>query len=228
MPKIIAIIPARGGSKRLPKKSILQFNNKPLIYWTIKAAQESKIFDYIFVSTDSKEIRDIAIELGAEAPFLREKKYSDDITPVSIATLDSLIKLELLISKNFDITIQLMPNCPLRDSNDIIMAYNNFDLSVSKFQISVFKFGWMNPWWAMKVDNKSKPTPIFEKALTERSQDLPELFCPTGAIWIANSEELKKEKTFYGKGYSVFPLDWQHAIDIDNIEDLKMAELLIK
>ena len=229
MAKTIAIIPARGGSKRLPDKNIINFNNRPLIYWTIKAAQESKIFDYIFVSTDSPKIRKIAIESGAEVPFLRRKKDADDITPVSIASINSLIKLESYLSEDSQIIIQLMPNCPFRNSEDIIKAYNNFSSSKTKFQVSVFKFGWMNPWWAMEMNDKSfKPKPIFANTLNQRSQDLPDLYCPTGAIWIAESKELKKQKTFYGKNYIIFPMDWENALDIDNIEDLKMAELLIK
>ena len=227
MAKIIAIIPARGASKRIKDKNIIPFNNKPLIHWTIKSALESKLFDFVLVSTDSTEIQKIAIKSGARAPFLRDKRDADDHTPVSIATINSLLQLETHLSIEFDIVIQLMPNCPLRNSSDIINAYKNFDSNKSKFQISVFKFGWMNPWWAMKMDKKtSRPFPIFKESLKQRSQDLPDLFCPTGAIWIASAKELKKEKTFYGKEYSIFPLDWRSAIDIDNVDDLQMAKLI--
>ena len=198
-----------------------------MIHWTIKAALESNLFEYVYVSTDSQEIADIAVKSGANVPFLRELKDADDITPVSVATVKALIKLELYLSENFDIVIQLMPNCPLRTDADIINAYNHFCSTKSNFQISTFKFGWMNPWWAMQMDNKTgEPIPVFSDALKKRSQDLPDLYCPTGAVWIADVKELKKENTFYGKNYSVFPMDWEKAIDIDDEGDLKMATLL--
>ena len=224
---MIAIIPARGGSKRVPNKNIISLHAEPLIHWTIKAALDSKLFESICVSTDSNEIADIAIKSGAEVPFLRGKEDSDDITPVHIATINALIKFEFYLSKSFDVVVQLMPNCPLRSGADIINAYNHFCTNKSKFQISVFKFGWMNPWWALEIDKKTfKPSPIFNDTLKKRSQDLPDLYCPTGAVWIADAEALKKEKTFYGHNYSLFPMDWVNAIDIDDDDDLEMARML--
>ena len=227
MAKILSVIPARGGSKRIPNKNIISFQGKPMIHWTIKAALDSKLFEYILISTDSQEIADVAVKSGVNVPFLRDDQDADDITPVHIATTNSVIKLESYLSTNFDIVIQLMPNCPLRTDLDIINAYNYFCSTKSNFQISIFKFGWMNPWWAMEMDNKTgRPSPIFSDALKKRSQDLPDLYCPTGAIWIAEAEALKREKTFYGHNYSVFPMKWDNSIDIDNNEDLIMASLI--
>lgn len=225
--RTIAIIPARGGSKRLSKKNIMLFQGKPMIYWTIKAAIESKLFDYIMVSTDSGEIADISIKCGAKVPFLRNASDADDHTPVSVATTNALIQLEDALNTHFDIGIQLMPNCPLRTSVDIVNAYTAFNESGSDFQISVFKYGWMNPWWAMRIDmNKMKPIRLFPEAYIKRSQDLEELYCPTGAVWIAKAKKLKEQKTFYGEEYTVCTMDWQHAIDIDDIDDFRMAEVL--
>ena len=83
----------------------------------------------------------------------------------------------------------------------------------------------MNPWWAMTVDSDSmQPTLMFPQAFKKRSQDLANLYCPTGATWIAEAKELKRQKTFYGEGYTVFPMDWRHAVDIDDMDDVRMAE----
>ncbi|MFA5088664.1 MAG: acylneuraminate cytidylyltransferase family protein [Candidatus Omnitrophota bacterium] len=225
MNKIIAIIPARAGSKRLPKKNIMPLMGKPMIAWTIEAALESKIFSEVLVSTDGEDIAEVSRKCGAKVPFLRDAQDADDYTPAHIATLHALIKFEEYRHIQYDVVVQLMPNCPCRTSSDMIASYKNFVSSGAHFQISVFKFGWMNPWWALRMDPKTMlPEALFPEAYAKRSQDLEKLFCPTGAIWIAKGAALKEEKTFYGKGYKVFPLPWQSAVDIDDQDDFRMAE----
>lgn len=124
--------------------------------------------------------------------------------------------------------MQLMPNCPCRTAQDIRIAYKQFANSRTDFQISVFPFGWMNPWWAMRLNDRHQPELLFPDAYQKRSQDLSKLYCPTGALWIAKAKALKKEKTFYGKGYSVFVMDWRHALDIDDQEDFQMAQIVLR
>lgn len=223
--RAIAVIPARGGSKRIPHKNIIDFMGKPMIAWTIEAAIKSQIFFRIVVSTDDETIKNISIKYGAEVPFLREK-YIDDYAPVSEATLDAIKNLESFNNEKYDIVVQLMPNCPLRNEKVIKESYEHFIKSNSKFQISCFKFGWMNPWWAFKIDEAEVPTLLFQETLKGRSQDLDTLYCPTGAIWIAETRELERSNTFYGKGYSAYPINWKEAIDIDDMDDLEMAKAL--
>ena len=221
--KAIAIIPARGGSKRIPGKNIIDFRGRPMIAWTIRAALDSGIFDKVLVSTDSTEIAEVSISHGALVPFLRQDN-ADDMAPSSKATLSSLGQAEKHWDTNFDTVVQLMPNCPLRTNKDISESMSVFSQSPSNFQISVFRYGWMNPWWAMTLDNAGVPESIFKNASESRSQDLDTLYCPTGAIWIANRELLIKSGTFYGPDYRVSELSWLSAIDVDDYDDLKMAE----
>ncbi len=218
----IAIIPARGGSKRVPHKNIIDFLGKPIIAYTIDAAVKSEIFDRIIVSTDSEEIADISIKYGAEVPFLR-KSNSDDFTPVSEATLGALLQAEEYYQCKFENVVQLMANCPNRNSVNIIDAYNYFSEHNIDFLISCFKYGWMNPWWAATLDDQNRPSNLFDKN-NMRSQDLPDLYCPTGAIWIAKSAKLKEERTFYGADFRFYEINWENAVDIDNMEDLKFAK----
>ena len=228
MKNVIAISPARAGSKRIPNKNIAKFVGKPMIAWTIEAALESGIFSDVLVSTDGDEIAELSRSLGASVPFLRNPAYADDYAPVSMATVSSLIQMEQHKLFQYDVVVQLMPNCPCRTADDIVNSHDNFLNSNSDFQISVFPFGWMNPWWAMTLDEKAmRPVPIFPEAWKKRSQDMEKLYCPTGAVWIAKAEALKEQKTFYGDGYKVFPLDWRNAVDIDDIDDLRMAEVLM-
>ena len=131
-------------------------------------------------------------------PFLRDEHY-DDMSTSSEATISASRQAKLFWGENYNIVTQLMPNCPLRNSNDIKNALKAFHNNKRVFQISCFKFGWMNPWWAFKLDENSQPVRIFPEAQEQRSQDLPELYCPTGAIWIAKCEELVSEGTFMEK-----------------------------
>ncbi len=221
----IAIIPARGGSKRIPKKNIVDFFGRPMIAWTIAAAQKSQLFDRILVSTDDPEIAQVAKDLGLEIPFLRDKDF-DDHASVSQATITALQQVKLKLKEEYDNVIQLMPNCPLRNETHITEAYKNFLENNAKFQISCCKFGWLNPWWAVTLDKAGHPAPQFPEALKKRSQDLTPMYCPTGAIWIARYPELIQGSSFYGAGHIFHPLEWQAAVDIDDPADLEMAKTL--
>lgn len=221
----IAIIPARGGSKRIPRKNIIPFMGRPMLAWTVGAALKSGQFDKVLVSTDDQEIAEVARASGADVPFLRNR-CADDHSTVSQAVLYALTQAQDHWQQDFDTVCMLMPNCPLRTSRDIQSAFEQFNVSQTSFQISVFRFGWMNPWWAILRDEQGAIRRLFPDAVSQRSQDLPELFCPTGAIWIANSSALKEQATFYGGDYSIFELDWRNAIDIDDPADLTMAEAL--
>ncbi len=227
--KHIAIILARGGSKRLPRKNILEFHGKPLIAWTIEAALQSSQFDRVLVSTDDQEIAEISRSFGAEVPFLRNSA-ADDLTPSSEATLAALGQAEQYWGEQFDLVSQLMANCPLRDAGDITISVQNFINRNAESQICSFRFGWMNPWWAAKVNEQGIPDYLFPKARLSRSQDLPELYCPSGAIWIARAQALKAFKSFYVPNHIFHPLSWISAMDIDDAEDFEMAKacLLIK
>lgn len=224
--KCIAIIPARGGSKRIPKKNIIDLNGKPMIAYTIEAALKTGLFSKVMVSTDNQEIADIAMEYGAWVPFLRDD-FADDHSPISVVTANELVRLAE-IGEQFDHVVQLMANCPIRGANEIVEAYTYFNSAKHKFQLSCFQYGWMNPWWAHTLSVEGIAKPVFDDEIrTRRSQDQPELFCPTGAIWIADVKELIETKSFYGDGYRFFPMTWQSAIDIDNYEDLAMAKLML-
>lgn len=222
----IAIIPARGGSKRIPRKNIVPFGGKPMLAWTIEAALKSDCFAKVLVSTEDEEIAEVARRYGADVPFLRDSHFDDQST-VSEAVCTALEQAQTLYGRQFSQVAQLMANCPLRGADDIKSALGYFANGTHEYQISCFKFGWMNPWWAVKLDAQNIPQPMFPEALKTRSQDLPPLYCPTGAIWLAKPEALLRSRSFYGPGYKFFPLDWRAAVDIDDYEDLAMAQAVL-
>jgi N-acylneuraminate cytidylyltransferase len=223
--KKIAVIPARGGSKRIPQKNIVDFMGKPMMAWTIISAIESNIFDRIILSTDNDEYAEVGRKYGLEVSFLRKNK-NDDISPVSEATIEAIKQAESYYKEKYDIVVQLMANAPLRTSNDIINHYNSFIEHDRDFQISCFKFGWMNPWWSAKLDVNNKPEWMLPEGFNKRSQDLPNLYCPTGVIWISKIDALFESNTFYGPNYKFCEIDWKSAVDIDDYDDLDFAKAL--
>ncbi len=225
--KCLAVIPARGGSKRIANKNIRLLHGKPLIAYTIEAARTSRVFDRIIVSTDSPVIADIAVQFGAEVPTLRDSSLADDYTPVSLVTVNSLEEVDPR-STRYQYIAQLMANCPLRTSDSIIRSYRNFLALAADAQVSVTRYGWLNPWWAMKSNAANVLTPLFKEQLKQRSQDLPELFCPSGAIWWAKTNTLRQNQTFHIENRVGWEMPWQQAIDIDDEADWQMAEMLMQ
>jgi CMP-N-acetylneuraminic acid synthetase len=222
----LAVIPARGGSKRVPRKNIRELVGRPLIAYTVEAALESGVFGQVIVSTDDEEIARIGRACGAEVPFLRSTQLSDDVTPVSAATTDALERLDPE-GTAFACVAQLMANCPLRTADDIRSSHEAFLASGAPAQISVTRYSWENPWWAMTRDATGRLMPLFADRLQQRSQDLPELFCPTGAIWWARGEILRATKTYHVEGRTGWEIRWNHAIDIDTEDDWRLAEVLM-
>jgi CMP-N-acetylneuraminic acid synthetase len=227
MERRLAIIPARGGSKRVPRKNIRSLLDKPLIAYTIDAALESDLFERVIVSTDSEEIARISTTAGAEVPFLRGNELADDVTPVSLATVDALERLDPAGTQYVHV-VQLMANCPLRTARDICSSYDQFVATGSASQISLTKFGWQNPWWAMRLSEDFELKALFESQVTQRSQDLPDLFCPTGAVWWARTDVLRRERTFHISGRTGWEIPWYRGIDIDTEDDWLMAETLLR
>jgi N-acylneuraminate cytidylyltransferase len=223
----LAVIPARGGSKRVPGKNVAPLGGRPLLAYTVAAAVDSGLFERVVVSTDSEEIAGAARDAGAEVPFLREARLSDDIVPVSAATVDALERLDPQ-GEVFASVCQLMPNCPLRSAADVVASCEQFEGTGADAQISVVRYGWQNPWWAMRRGGGFVLDPLFPEAHAARSQDLDELFCPTGAVWWARAGALRREGTFHMPARTGWEISWQHGVDIDTKDDLEMALVLLE
>lgn len=224
----IAVIPARKGSKRIKNKNIKLFKNRPMIYWTIKAAKDSKLFNKIYVDTDSKKIAKLAKYLGVEVPFLRSKQLANDKVSVNYSTyyfIKNLKKKKLINNFKKKIIFQLMPNCPFRNSNDIKKLFKIFKKKRSNSLVSHNRILFGNPWWSI-IFSKKKIVRLFNNSYSKRSQDLPSILVPSGAVWIAKLSFFMKTKTFYGKNYSVGELDWRNSIDIDDIKEFNIAKKL--
>lgn len=223
---LLAVIPARGGSRRVPGKNVRPLRGRPLIHYTIDAALESGVFAAVVVSTDSEEIAEAARAGGAEVPFLRAAGLADDHTPVSAVTVDALERLDPA-GERYAAVAQLMPNCPLRTSADVRASLEQFAGSGADVQLSVCRYGWLNPWWAMSLGPQGVLAPLFAERLADRSQDQPELYCPSGAIWWAKAAALREAGTFHVPGRTGWVMPWEHALDVDTEDDWRMVEAVV-
>lgn len=221
----LAVIPARGGSKRVPGKNVRLLDGRPLVAHVIEAALGSTLFDRVVVSTDSPEIARVALEHGAEVPFVRPTTLADDVTPVSAATADALARLDP-DGVRYAAVCQLMANCPLVRAADVRDSYRQFEASGAEAQVSVVRFGFQNPWWAMQRAENFELEPLHPDRLQQRSQDLPELFAPTGAVWWAKADVLRREGTFHVPHRTGWALAWERAIDVDTEEDFELLEVV--
>jgi N-acylneuraminate cytidylyltransferase len=132
----LAVIPARGGSRRVPRKNIREMHGRPVLAYSVEAALGSNLFARVVVSTDDAEIADVARSLGADVPFLREASLADDVTPVSRATIDVVDRLAEGGEAYLEVC-QLMPNCPLRTAEDVVASHRQFTGQPAEAQISV-------------------------------------------------------------------------------------------
>lgn len=223
--KILAIITARSGSKGIPDKNIVRLKGKPLMAWTIESAVNSGIFTNIVVSTDSKKYADIALKYGAEVPFLREKELAGDRVSSLDVIMDVLDRMEEK-GYSYQYFILLQPTSPLRDGNDIKNAFDeilkrkgNSLVSVSHVKHtpqSIFQIG----------ENGSIDHLSYKKGFTRR-QDMEKYYSLNGAIYIAEIESFKKNKSFYTDNAYVYVMSKEKSIDIDDTLDLKLAEIIM-
>lgn len=222
----LCVIPARGGSKRIPKKNIYNFSNKPMIYWSINAALESKCFDKIIVSTDNLEIASISKSFGAEVPFIRPKILADDITPTQPVIKHAIEWLEKEGFK-FKNVCCIYATAPLLRASDIYHSYHslrNADKELLIFSATSFNYPIQR---ALKIDKSGFASMLFPENLNKRSQDLEEAFHDAGQFYWASSDKWKRNTNIFDSSKPFILPRWR-VQDIDNMEDLKYAELLFK
>lgn len=222
----IAIIPARGGSKRLPRKNIKLFNGKPLIAWSISTAIKSEIFDRIIVSTDDHEIAEISRDCGAEIPFIRPKRLSGDFTP----TRDVVLHLiDWLNQKNFSLEsiCCIYATAPFISEEYLKQAQKKLNLSEGNnyiFSATTFPFPIQR---AIKIDENGFSKMIYPEHFNTRSQDLIETFHDAGQFYFAKKKTWLNNSSFFEDGIPIILPRWL-VQDIDTMEDFKRAELMHK
>ena len=225
--KILAIIPARGGSKGVPKKNIKELSGMPLIGYTIREAKKSKYISRVVVSTDENKIAEVTTNFGAEIPCLRPDELSGDTS----STVECVTHMINYLKKNEDYEPDyiclLQCTSPLRTVEDIDGAIEklfntNFDGIVSVCEAET------NPYWTNVFENDKLKYFLEEGKTITRRQDLPKIYRYNGAIYIIKTGVFLREKSFETENITGYIMSNEKSIDIDTIIDFKVAEILIK
>ncbi len=221
----VAIIPARGGSKRIPRKNIKPFAGLPIIAYSIKAAQEANLFDRIVVTTDDEEIADVARSFGAEIPFIRPKELSDDHTatiPVIAHAIQTLQKQSVIHA-----ACCIYATAPFIRSQDIVTAYNalithnkQYAFPVTTFPFPIFR--------GVKRDDAGNIEMFWPEHFSTRSQDLEEAYHDVGQFYWGTANAWLSAKPIFSDAATTIVLPRHLVQDIDTLEDWHRAELMHK
>lgn len=220
MPNSLCIIPARSGSKRIPRKNIKEFHNKPIIAYSIETALESGLFQEVMVSTDCEEIKKISEQYGAKVPFLRSETNSNDFA-TTVDVVNEVVKVYRKKGQTFDKICVLYPCAPLSSKEDLTKA-NQMLMEDCDCVIPVIKFDFP-PLRSFEISESKLryKWPEFEKS---RSQDLDELYHDAGQWYFFKNEDLF-HKSLVKSSTSPLVLESLRVQDIDTISDWKLAEL---
>jgi len=217
----LAIIPARGGSKRLPRKNALDLCGKPLIAWSIEAGLNSQYIDRVIVSSDDDEILKISKKFGAETI-----KRPDDLAS-DIATTFDAIKHTIDNLEKYDYIVLLQPTSPLRNEKHIDEAIELLENKNADAVVSVCEMDHSPLWSNTLPEDNSMSNFLRDEVLNKRSQDLEKYYRLNGAIYICKTEKLLENKGFFLKdNIFAYTMDRKNSIDIDEETDFKMANIL--
>jgi len=220
--KILAIIPARGGSKGLPRKNVLPFAGKPLIFWTIEAAHSSQYIDHIILSSDDEEIINVAKLNNVDVPFVRPDNLASDTASGADVVLHALQNCP-----GFDILVLLQPTSPLRRADDIDGAIEKMIELKAQCCLSLSESG-KSPYWAYEIDDNQHLLSVMPEldSKADNRQDLPETYYLNGAVYVAYSKWFQLNRDFKTKETIGYVMPRERSIDIDDKLDFIVAETL--
>uniref|UniRef100_A0A7V3N452 Acylneuraminate cytidylyltransferase family protein n=1 Tax=candidate division CPR3 bacterium TaxID=2268181 RepID=A0A7V3N452_UNCC3 len=224
--QILALVPARGGSKGVPHKNIKELAGKPLIAYTIEEARKSKYISRIVVSTDDPRIARIATKYGAEVPFLRPKRLAKDNTPTLPVLRHAIEYLMQEEGYSPEVVVLLQPTTPLRTHKSIDRGIEMFFKNNRQTLISVTQVK-ENPYWMKVLRGRFLYPFIKTSAKYLRRQDLPRVYLLNGALYITETRKLMRTDPFNGKAIG-FVMDRSESLDIDEEEDFLLAEAVFK
>lgn len=222
----ICIIPARGGSKRIPRKNIRLLNGIPLISYSIRAAVESKKFSQIVVSSDDEEILELALKEGVSIDVRPEEMAGDKVTKVQVV-LEYLNRMNL--DAKFDNIAALLPTCPFRTSEDVSNAVSLFESQIEKeFLIGVTEYEFPIQLALNNIGDNMVQMLNEDSYKTTRSQDIESRYHPNGAIYIATIKGFKRAQTFFNKNMLAYKMSAISSFDIDYPYQFEIAEIMAK
>ncbi|EAK1249996.1 MULTISPECIES: pseudaminic acid cytidylyltransferase [Campylobacter] len=224
--KNLCIIPARGGSKRIPRKNIIDFLGKPLIAYSIESALNSGIFDDVIISSDDYKIIEVALKYGAKTPFVRKKELSDDYASSTAVIQDAIITLEKQ-GKIYENVCCLYATAPLIDEFILKEAFEQFSQEECKFLFSACEFEYPIQ-RGFYLNDQNKVYMFDESNYDKRSQDLTKAYHDGGAFYFGKKEAWLEEDFMFKSHSKAFLLPRNKICDIDTFEDLEFAKMLYK
>lgn len=224
-PRILALIGARGGSKGLPNKNILDFGGKPLIQWTIEAALESKYVTDVVVSTDSERIQTVAVAAGARAPFLRPAHLAEDHSDQNDAIVHAIEWLKEQQAREYDYLVLLQPTQPLRPKGyvDELIEYYFRNRTIAEATLVTVVPAPDKCAYLMKVENEKYIRFAFQDQLSSNRQLAPKYYLPAGMFYMAAINDFVDRKSFYGANTLFYETSSEFSIDIDTEADFENA-----
>ncbi|KOO06683.1 cytidylyltransferase domain-containing protein [Vibrio hepatarius] len=226
--KILAIVPARGGSKRLPGKNIRSLHGKPLIQRAIESASGVKDISRLIVSTDCLEIADIAAKYGAEVPFIRPKELASD-TSSSVDVIKHALQFYEARGECFDYVLVLQPTSPIRNAKHTQKAIELLNDKQADAIVSVCECDHSPLWSNTLPDDMSMDSFIRPELKNVRSQDLPTYFRLNGAIYITKVSRFFEENALLlSSNLYAYVMDGESSVDIDHELDFLLAETILK
>ena len=226
--KVLAIIPARGGSKGLPGKNIRPLLGKPLIGWSIEHAQQSKYIDEICISTDSEEIASVAETFGVSVPELRPIELATDKTPSSAFIIYTIDRYKMM-GKMFDYFILLEPTSPLRDVEDLD---SSIEILIDNHQcdsiVGVCKAEDVHPAFMVKLSENGFLLPYEDQMKTLRRQDLPDIFFFEGSVYVSKCDAYIQKKAFYHDKTLPYIVPKWKSFEVDDIVDFTIIEAMMR
>ena len=219
--KVLAIIPARGGSKGIPRKNVKAISGKPMIQYTIEAAKDCEYIDKVIVSTEDEEIADISMRAGAIVPFSRPEELATDEAKIIDVVMHAVEFYERK-AEHFDIFVLLQPSSPLRNAEDVTKALEYFIRKEQKSLVSVSEVS-ESPIFMRSFNKENELEKIVSEDDDVRGQDMKRYYRINGAIYINKASELNPQTSFNDNQMG-YVLTKEHGIDVDEPQDLVVAE----
>lgn len=213
--KVLAIVPARGGSKGIPKKNIIDVNGKPLIAYTLEEAKKSKYIDQIVVSTDDQKIKEVSDRYGDFVPFMRPAELATDEAKTIDVVLHVIEELP-----DYDLLILLQPTSPLRRVEHIDEAFEKLIESGKDSLVSLTKVK-KHPNWMFYVDDKGNMVSVTGEEIAHQRQALREAYVLNGAIYISNIDFIKEKRSMFNLSSFAYRMAYSLSMDIDDSNDIE-------
>jgi CMP-N,N'-diacetyllegionaminic acid synthase len=228
MAGILAIIPARGGSKGIFRKIIAPLRGKPLIAYTIEAAEGSRMISRAIVSTEDSEIASVARKWGGEVPFMRPAHLATDSASQMDVILHAITEIEAAEHRSYEILVLLQPTAPLRTSRDIDDALRLLASTGADSVISLCRAEESHPYYMYTVDGDRARAFVDVPADMTRRQDFPVVYVRNGAIYAVRRDVVVRKKSFYGRDCRAFIMPRGRSVNINSLLDWEIAEWLLE